>query len=129
MKAEPNTARAPIPIGTPVKPIIEVKAIELSGAVATTVIKPPRINPIIIGEVSWACIKTVPIWSKVEFTTGSITIAIPLAKGAATNIITIKSSPAGTFFSKNLTTKDIKYPAINPGSIPYPETVKPTNTA
>ena len=61
MKEEPNTASAPIPIGIPVKPIIEVKAIELSGAVATTVIKPPSIRPITIGEESDACIKTCPI--------------------------------------------------------------------
>ncbi|MPN43119.1 hypothetical protein SDC9_190678 [bioreactor metagenome] len=50
MKEEPNTDNAPIAIGAPVKPIIAVKAIELSGAVATTVIKPPSIIPINIGD-------------------------------------------------------------------------------
>ena len=49
MNDELNTAKAPIAIGVPVKPSIAVSAIELSGAVATTVNIPPRIIPIIIG--------------------------------------------------------------------------------
>ena len=73
MKEEPNTDNAPIAIGAPVSSIIAVKAIELSGAVATTVINPPRIIPIIIGEAVEASIKTVPTVFKTPFTTGLVT--------------------------------------------------------
>jgi len=82
-----------------------------------------------IGEDVEAAVKACPICINVSLTIGFINIAIALDNGAATNIITIKSRPAGVFSSKNLTTNDIKYPATNPGSIPNPETVKPTKTA
>ena len=73
MNEEPNTDKAPIAIGAPVSPIIAVKAIELSGAVATTVIKPPRIIPINTGEEFEASVKTDPTVFNTPFTTGLVT--------------------------------------------------------
>ena len=107
-KDEPKTDNAPIAIGAPVSPSIAVKAIELKGAVATTVIIPPSIIPIVIGLEFAEAIKTCPIFNKVESTTGAVKSPIILVRGVATTIITIKSKPLGNFSSKNLTTNDIK---------------------
>ena len=67
---EPNTAKAPIAIGTPVNPSIAVRAIELSGAVATTVNIPPRIIPIITGLEFADESNTSPIFNNVPLTIG-----------------------------------------------------------
>ena len=104
MKEEPNTANAPIAIGTPVKPSIAVRAMELSGAVATTVKIPPRMIPMMIGLAFADESNTSPIFNKVPSTTGCIQVAIKRASGAPIMMIAIRSRPAGTFFSRNLTT-------------------------
>ena len=127
-KDEPNTDNAPIAIGAPVSPSIAVSAIELSGAVATTVMIPPRIIPITIGFELAEAINTWPIFNSVESTIGVAISPISLVRGAAITIMTIRSNPPGNFFSRNLTTNDIKYPAMNPGNMPRPEHVNPINT-
>src|SRR5699024_209386 len=71
IKDEPNTANAPIAIGTPVNPNIAVRAIELNGAVATTVMTPPKIIPITIGLASVVCVIIPPILRSVASTSGS----------------------------------------------------------
>src|SRR5699024_1006408 len=71
VKDEPNTANAPIAIGTPVNPNIAVRAIELNGAVATTVMTPPKIIPITIGLASVVCVIIPPILRSVASTSGS----------------------------------------------------------
>ncbi len=86
-------------IGTPVKPSNAVKAIELNGAVPTTVIMPPRIIPIIIGFVSVLLLIMSPIFSNVLFTTGVKPVAIKRASGARRTIEPIRSTPSGTYFS------------------------------
>ncbi len=103
---EPNTANAPIAIGSPVNPNIAVKAIELKGAVATTVTIPPSIIPIIIGLAVDVAVITPPIFCRVVSTSGFEIAAIPLTSGAPRTIITIKSRPAGIFFSKNFITNE-----------------------
>ncbi len=49
---EPNDTMAAIAIGKPVIPKRAVRAIELNGAVPTTVMMPPNIRPITIGFTS-----------------------------------------------------------------------------
>ena len=104
MKEEPNTANAPMAIGIPVRPSIAVRAIELSGAVATTVKIPPKIIPMMIGLAFADERRTSPIFNKVLSTIGVMPVAIKRERGAAITMITIRSKPAGTFFSRNLTT-------------------------
>lgn len=109
--AEAATARLPMAIGKPVNPSIAVSAMELNGDVEITVMSPPSIIPIIIGLSVVATEIMEPIFPSVAFTMGSISIAIPRDNGAATNKIARNSTPAGSFFSKNLTIKATTYPA------------------
>src|SRR5699024_2367090 len=106
IKDEPNTANAPIARGVPVNPNIAVKAIELSGAVATTVMTPPKIIPITIGLASVVCVIIPPILSSVASTSGSTSTANKRTSGDATIMATNKSRPSGTFVSIFLTKKD-----------------------
>ena len=129
IKAEPKAPNAPIAIGRPVRPIIDVRAIELSGDVPTTVIRPPSIIPIIIGLMLVASIKTCPICSSVLLTNGSTFDAIRRDSGAHRRITTTKSTPGGTFFSINLIKKETKYPATNPDNIEKSKQDNPIKTA
>src|SRR5699024_3153355 len=108
IKDEPKTAKAPIAIGTPVKPSIAVNAIELNGAVATTVMTPPRIIPITTGFASVVSVIMPPIFNKVASTNGSDKTASNRASGVATTMITIQSSPSGTLVSNFFTIKDMR---------------------
>ena len=99
---------APIAIGTPVKPNNAVNAIELNGAVPTTVIIPPKMIPMIIGFVFVLLWIISPIRINVLFTTGVNNTAIRRANGAKMTIDPIKSTPSGTYFSVYF----ITYPII-----------------
>ena len=99
INAELNAAMAPIAIGAPVKPSNAVRAIELNGAVPTTVIIPPNTIPIINGLASVLLCIISPILINVLLTTGVNPVAINLAIGARRMIEPIKSIPSGTYFS------------------------------
>src|SRR5699024_9079724 len=87
---DPKTANAPIAIGVPVSPNNAVNAIELKGAVATTVIIPPSTIPISTGLEVVESLMILPICNNVASTTGATPIAIIRVIGAMIIIEPIK---------------------------------------
>ena len=129
VKEPPTQAIAAIPMASPSSPSIAVNAIELSGEVQIILMMPPSRKPITMGDCSVAAEMVSPMRVRMMLTAGLTATTIRCDSGAMISAPRMIFSPSGSFFSTIGAIRPIRYPAMNPGRIPYPPAATPATTA